>query len=114
MRREPPEAEIRLWRCLRNRQLADVKFARQVAIGSFIVDFVARSAKLVIEVDGDTHTDHARDDRRSALLEKQGYRVIRFSNADVMTNVEGVCHAIGVALAAAPHPGPLPAGEREQ
>jgi very-short-patch-repair endonuclease len=69
-----------------------------------------RSAKRVIEVDGDTHTDHARDDRRSALLEKQGYRVIRFSNLDVMTNVEGICHAIGVALAVTPHPTLSPPG----
>lgn len=42
-----------------------------------------------------------------------GYRVIRFSNADVMTNLDGMLHAIGAARAAAPHPQPLPAGERE-
>jgi len=91
-----------------------VRFARQVPIGPYIVDFVARSARLVVEVDGETHIDRARDDTRTAWLEGQGYRVIRCTNADVMANLEGVCHAIGVALAAAPHPGPLPTGEREE
>ena len=134
MRHEPTEAEARLWRHLRNRQLAGVKFVRQHVIGSTIPDFVARSAKLIIEVDGDTHSDQARDERRSALLQKQGFRVIRFSNLDVMSNVDGVCNAIIVALGAAPHQFrvnsaprcsdhagsvvgpklPLPAGERER
>jgi very-short-patch-repair endonuclease len=114
MRQEPTEAEARLWRLLRNRQLGGVKFVRQHVVGSTIPDFVARSTKLIIEVDGDTHSDQARDERRSALLQKQGFTVIRFSNLDVMTNPDGVCHAIIVALGAAPHPSPLPAGERER
>ncbi|WP_375421686.1 endonuclease domain-containing protein, partial [uncultured Sphingomonas sp.] len=107
MRREPTEAEARLWRHLRNRQLGGVKFVRQ-HVGGAIPDFVARSAKLIIEVDGDTHSDQARDERRSALLQKQGFNVIRFSNLDVMTNPDGVCHAIIVALGAAPPPPPPP------
>lgn len=110
MRREPTAAEAKLWHYLRNRQLCDTKFVRQHVVGNAVPDFVARSARLIIEVDGDTHTDQARDDCRSVVLNKQGFRVIRFSNLDVMTNVEGVCQATGVALAAAP----LRAGGREQ
>ncbi len=114
MRRQPTEAESRLWRHLRNRQIKDIKFARQVPIGPYIADFVARSVKLVIEVDGHTHTDQARDDRRTAWLNEQEYLVIRFSNLDIIGDIDGVCQTISAALAAAPHPDPLPAGEREE
>ncbi len=88
-----------LWRHLRGRQIAGVKFIRQLVIGPYIVDFAAREAKLVIEVDGDTHTDQARDEHRTAWLQLQGYRVIRFSNADVMTDMDGVWHVLFNALA---------------
>jgi very-short-patch-repair endonuclease len=109
------EPERRLWSVLRNRHLHGVKFSRQVVIGSFIADFCAREHGLIVEVDGDTHAgDGARDERRTAWLKTQGYRVIRFTNADVMSNLDGVLYAIGVALVAPPHPSPLPAGEREQ
>ncbi len=110
MRREPTPAESKLWHHLRNRQIADTKFVRQHVTGSAIPDFVARSARLIIEVDGDTHSDQVRNDRRSALLGKQGFRVIHFTNADVMSNVDGVCQAIVAALAAAPHPTLSPPG----
>ena len=98
MRREPSAAEAQLWRHLRGRQVAGLKFTRQVVIGPYIADFAARSAKLIIEVDGDTHTDQARDERRTAWLKQQGYRVIRFSNADVMGTIDGVWHTIAGAL----------------
>lgn len=104
-----------MWSVLRNRHLHGVKFSRQVVIGSYIADFCAREHVLIVEVDGDTHAgDGARDERRTAWLAAQGYRVIRFTNADVMSNLEGVLYAIDVALGAAPHPSPLPAGERGQ
>ena len=98
MRREMTEPEIRLWLTLRGRRFAGVKFNRQVVVGGHVADFCARSHKLVIEVDGDTHSDQARDGVRTAALEKQGFRVIRFANAEVMGNLEGVLAAIGVAL----------------
>ncbi len=98
MRREPSAAEAQLWRHLRGRQVGGVKFVRQVVIGPYIADFAARAVKLVIEVDGDTHTDQARDERRTAWFQRQGYRVIRFSNADVMTDMDGVWHVICGAL----------------
>lgn len=114
MRRDMTPAEARLWYLLRARRFGDVKVSRQVVIGSYIVDFCARARKLVIEVDGNTHGgNEAADERRTAALQARGYRVIRFSNADVMTNEAAVLSAISAALAAAPLPGPLPIGERE-
>jgi len=115
MRSSPTPAEARLWYNLRAKRFAAVKFTHQVVIGPFIADFVARSLKFVIELDGDTHADdESADARRTAWLERQGYRVIRFDNADVMGNLDGVLDAISAALAAAPLPDPLPAGEREK
>lgn len=90
--------EMRFWYEVRANRFQGVKFTRQVVIGAFIADFVARSHMLVVELDGDTHTDQARDARRTAWLEDQGYRVIRFANTDVMTNLEGVLQVLGDAL----------------
>ena len=114
MRSEPTPAEARLWYYLRARRFQDMKFVRQKPTTGAIVDFIARSRKLIIEVDGDTHTDQSRDDRRAAWLTAQGYRVLRFTNADVMMNLDGVLQDIRAALTTAPHPGPLPTAEREQ
>nr|WP_294358304.1 DUF559 domain-containing protein [uncultured Sphingomonas sp.] len=92
-----------------------VKFSRQIVIGSYIAGFCARGHRIIVEVDGDTHAgDGAHDERRTAWLAVQGFRVIRFNNADVMSNLDGVLAAIGVALGAASHPSPLLAGERER
>ncbi len=112
MRTEMTQPERELWSALRGKRFNGIKFARQVVIGRYIADFVARSPSLIIEVDGDTHTDEARDAGRTAWLERQGYHVIRFTNADVMTNLDGVLHMIAVALTTAPLPNPLPGGER--
>lgn len=115
LRRALTEPERRLWSVLRNRQLHGVKLSRQVVIGSFIADFCAREHGLIVEVDGGTHAgDGARDERRTAWLKTQGYRVIRFTNGEVMRNLNSVLDVLSAALRAAPHPSPLPAGEREQ
>ena len=96
MRSEMPQPERELWIALRAKRFAGVKFSRQVVIGPYIVDFVARSSHLIIEVDGDSHAgDGAHDARRSAWLEQQGYRVIRFNNSDVIGNLESVLGMIG-------------------
>ena len=115
MRSNPTPAEARLWYSLRAKRFAHVKFVHQTVIDPYIADFVARSRKLIIEVDGDTHavTEH-HDKRRTAFLERRGYRVIRFDNAEVMDNLEGVLSTIAVALGATPLPDPLPNGEREK
>jgi very-short-patch-repair endonuclease len=102
MRREPTPAEAKLWRHLRGRQILNTKFTRQFVIGPYIADFAARDAKLVIEVDGDTHSDQARDESRTDWLQRQGYRVIRFSNADIMSEMDGVWQVTSAALVAAP------------
>lgn len=94
MRREMTEPEKRLWLILRDRRFHGIKFSRQVAIGPYIADFAARSHKLVIEVDGDTHNDQSRDAHRTTWLQGRGYAVIRFRNADVMTNPDGVAHTL--------------------
>ncbi|WP_299324603.1 endonuclease domain-containing protein [Parasphingopyxis sp.] len=114
MRREPTPAERKLWLALRAKRLGNAKFSRQVVIEPFIVDFASRKLGLVIEIDGDTHDFSDEDDlRRTRFLEKQGYRIMRFTNAEVMGNMEGVLRAIEEKLQDAPLPNPLPAGERE-
>lgn len=113
MRSEMTQPERDLWIALRTKRFSDTKFSRQVVIGPFIVDFVARTRKLVIELDGDSHgSNEAYDRRRTEWLESNGYRVLRFGNSEVMTNLEGVLHIVAEALAAAPLPNPLPRGER--
>jgi very-short-patch-repair endonuclease len=116
MRRQPTEPEKRLWRILSNSQLDGFKFRRQAVIGQHIADFLCPAAKLVIEVDGDTHEPDA-DQRRDAALATHGLRVLHISNADVMSNLEGVAAVIRTALHAptvradSPHPNPSPEGE---
>ena len=112
MRNNPTEPEKRLWRSLSNSQLGNCKFRRQQVIGWCIADFLCPSAKLIVEVDGDTHDAEA-DAIRDAGLARKGYRVLRVTNDDVMRNVEGVKVAIIQALehVESPHPNPSPEGE---
>ena len=84
MRHEPAPAEQKLWRCLRNRQLNGLKFKRQHPIGPFIADFYCAERRLVLESDGDSHCDRVTyDAERTAWLEAQGCRVVRYLNTDV-------------------------------
>lgn len=112
MRSNMPQPERELWTALRAKRFETTKFTRQVVIGAYIADFACRSRKLIIELDGATHTDAAHDKRRTHHLEAHGYRVIRFWNDDVMTNIERVLSAIGTALASPPLPNSFPMGER--
>ncbi|MEJ2600978.1 MAG: endonuclease domain-containing protein, partial [Anaerolineales bacterium] len=81
-----------------NRQLASFKFRRQHPLGTCIVDFYCAEVRLVIEVDGDVHLGQAEADAdRSQELETQGYRVLRFNNEEVATDLEGVLSAIQAA-----------------
>lgn len=89
MRREPTEPEKRLWRNLSNSQLGGFKFRRQTVIGTFICDFSCSSTGLVIEIDGETHDEHT-DEIRDQMLMRMGYTVLRFTNDDVMRNMDGV------------------------
>jgi leucyl-tRNA synthetase len=84
------ESERRLWRCLVNRKLG-VPFRRQYVLGERIVDFVALSARLIVEVDGASHAGRQRaDERRDRELERLGYRVLHIEARDVMSDLVGV------------------------
>ena len=95
LRKELTPAERKLWSVLRGKKLNGVKFRRQHAIGSFIVDFVSIKQKLVIELDGSQHLEQ--DDyavERTKYLNAQGYKVIRFWNNQVENELDGVIRAI--------------------
>jgi len=113
MRANPTPAERALWLALRAKRFEGIKFSRQVVIGGHIVDIAAREHKLAIEIDGETHRDPLADARRTERLGREGYRVIRFTNAEVLGNIEGVAVVIKETLRTAPLPNPLPAGGRE-
>jgi very-short-patch-repair endonuclease len=87
-----------MWSALRDRRLMRYKFRRQHPIGDYIADFACTRHALVIELDGGQHADSAADARRTAWLEGQGWRVIRFWNNDVLTNTEGAVEVILRAL----------------
>ena len=95
MRREPTEAEHRLWQRLRDRQVMNCKFRRQHAIERFIVDFYCAEAGLVVEVDGPIHEYSLEQDVvRQGFLESMGLHVLRFRNDDVLANLDGVIERI--------------------
>ena len=96
MRKEPTEAEAALWELLRDKKLGD-KFRRQHLIDDFIVDFVCLSKNLVIEVDGGYHNDLTQkeyDEQRTLFLNEKGFKVIRFTNEEVLGNTEAVLKEI--------------------
>jgi very-short-patch-repair endonuclease len=91
LRRQPTPAEARLWSALSRRQLAGLKFRRQHPVGRFIVDFYCPSHQLVIEVDGAIHTQQvAYDEARTEQLRSFGYRVLRFTNQEVLSDLQTV------------------------
>ncbi len=94
LRRNQTPAEAKLWERLRNQQLGAI-FRRQQAIGNFVVDFCCLPAKLIIEVDGDSHTERPNyDATRTRWLERNGWRVMRFTNAQVHEQLDEVMKAI--------------------
>ncbi len=97
LRKDPTEAEKKLWALIRADQLG-VRFRRQYPVGSYVVDFYCFSAKLIIEADGGQHNENSNDMIRTAFLEGQGYRVLRFWNHDVLNNTEGVLERIREVL----------------
>jgi very-short-patch-repair endonuclease len=113
MRKEMTEPEQRLWFELRAKRFQNVKFRKQKVIGRYIVDFASRIPMLVLEIDGDTHGNReVQDAERTAFLQRQGYKVVRFTNSDVMTNMEGVLTNIGNLIGNSPLPTLSPKGER--
>ena len=95
LRNNSTDTECLLWRYLKNRQVAGVKFRRQQPIEAYIVDFVSFDKKIVIELDGGQHAENEEDDgRRDACLHANGFVVLRFWNNDVIENIEGVLEVI--------------------
>jgi len=100
---------MRLWLELRDRRLEGFKFLRQFPVEPYVVDFICREKKLVVEVDGGQHAGDAKDRVRDNVLMKEGYKVLRFWNHDVLTNTEGVLETILAALRdETPEPSPGP------
>jgi len=115
------DAEKKLWYHLRRRKMAGFRFRRQVPIGAYIVDFACLSARLIIEVDGGQHNEEVNetlDAGRTAWLESRGYRVMRFWNSSVLSEIDSVAETIFNVLdemqsRPIPHPDAPPAGEGE-
>ena len=101
LRANASEAEQKLWRLLRQKQLNGLRFRRQFPLGPFFADFVCLPARLVVEVDGSQHGDVSQvayDLRRTAWLSRNNFRVIRFWASEVMTNADIVMQGIEAAL----------------
>jgi very-short-patch-repair endonuclease len=114
LRTEQTPLEQKLWYALRAKRFQGAKFRRQIVIGRYIVDFACRLPRmLVVEVDGDTHaSQRGYDSRRTAFLENEGYRVLRFTNREVGTNLEGVLTVIAETLFSPLSPALSPKGVR--
>ena len=97
LRTEMTKAEHVLWYYLRGRQINSHKFRRQASIGRYIVDFYCAEAKLVVEVDGDTHFEpeaEKYDQEREKYINSKGVKIIRFTNLDIYNNIEEVVKEI--------------------
>jgi very-short-patch-repair endonuclease len=98
LRANQTDAEIKLWYALRNRQLCGLKFVRQEPVGRYTCDFVCRERKFVVEVDGGQHAESKSDAVRDRYLREMGYRVVRFWNNDVLSNLDGVLESLVAQL----------------
>ncbi len=93
LRKNMTPQEQKLWDVIRNRQFYGYRFLRQYVIGVYIVDFICREKKLIIEIDGGQHNEPKNleyDKQRSLYLESKGYRIIRFWNNEIDNNITGV------------------------
>ena len=97
LRKNQTDAESKSWSLLRNRQLAKVKFRRQFPIDRYILDFYSPEYKLGIEADGGSHygdKGKVKDELRTGKLAGYGIQILRFSNLDILNNIEGVYEVI--------------------
>jgi very-short-patch-repair endonuclease len=101
LRRNATDAETKLWFAVRDRRLGGFKFVRQEPIGPYVVDFLCRDRKVIVEVDGGQHAESERDQVRDAYLVSEGYQVLRFWNSDVLGNISGVLETILSSLSSA-------------
>ncbi len=99
LRRSMTDAEMRLWRCLRSKQMSGFKFRRQHPFENYVLDFVSLDAMLVVEVDGGQHlANKAADEERTRNWSRAGFKVLRFWNNEVLTNTDAVKETIWRAL----------------
>ena len=113
LRSASTDAELALWRYLRARRMSDLKFRRQFPISGYVVDFVCLEKKLVVELDGGQHEENqVGDERRTAVLARSGFRVLRFWNDEVLKNIDAVLAEILRVAEAPPPPQPSPASGR--
>jgi very-short-patch-repair endonuclease len=119
LRKSMTDAERKLWRGLRMRQMHGYKFRRQFPLGAYIVDFVCLEARLIIEVDGGQHADEKYGDtQRDVWLTDQKFRVMRYWNNQVLNELDAVLADIfrildATPLPSSPHPGLPPQGGKE-
>jgi len=114
LRKKLTETEKYLWNYLRNKQIDRFKFRRQQPIGKYIVDFINFEKKLVIEVDGGQHSIYKKKDViRDKYLKKEGYKVLRFWDNEVLNNIEGVLEMIINNLSPSPKSSPLKGEDKE-
>jgi very-short-patch-repair endonuclease len=108
-RKNPTPAESKIWKeVLRMRQFASYKFLRQKPLAGYIVDFYCSELHLVIEIDGDSHAETVQYDcERSSVLQSLGLTVVRYTNDDVMSNIQGVYDNLSETVARI-HPPPIP------
>lgn len=105
LRKNMPTPEIVLWQKIRNRQINNYKFKRQYGVGRYIVDFYCSEKRLAIEIDGDSHYEDFQiiyDKERTEYLNNMGIVVVRFTNKEIMDNIEGVLDKILEALVTSP------------
>jgi very-short-patch-repair endonuclease len=110
LRRAMTRAETLLWRYVKAGRTDSLAFRRQVPIRNYIADFVCFSARLIIELDGESHDFEERrraDQRRDAFFTAEGFHVLRFTNEQVMSNLEGVIEAIRQAAGSRASGSPL-------
>jgi very-short-patch-repair endonuclease len=111
LRQSLTDPERRLWWHLRHRLPAErTHFRREVAIGPYIADFCCLAARVIVEVGGEQHgfdSNLIRDEQRTAFLNQRGFRVLRFTNREVMTSIDVVLDTVLAALGTSP-PTPTP------
>src|SRR5258705_13086654 len=96
LRSDMTDAEHKIWQRLRAHRFQGASFRRQLPIGPYVVDFVCLDVRLIIEIDGGQHAEAEakRDAKRDAWLRTQGFRIMRFWNNDVLTNIHGVLEVV--------------------
>jgi len=97
LRNDMPDAEKKVWRLLQGKSLDGYKFRRQHGIGPYIVDFYCPKLQLAIEIDGDSHFEGdapKKDKLRETLIPSKGIEIIRFTNIDVLQNIDAVAEEI--------------------